>query len=630
MTNLSIAQAAIVEAPIGSAIQVLASAGSGKTRVLTARIKFILEKTKKDGVIALTFTNKAAEEMQSRLEDVDDFEERTWLSTIHGVAQRILEQYGHTIGLPSELHIYERDQDRKAVFLQSLREGGVDVDTFLDVPDERTRKDREYIIQKYMEQFSAVKRLLLNDEEAKQKYEADERFLTIFKAYQDALLESGGIDFDDILVYAHKILLAQPWCGDIYRAKFRHVLVDEAQDLNRAQYEFIKAFCGDKLKSLMMVGDPDQMIYGFNGSSHAYLCQYFLADFSPQKFELKENYRSTKAVIHLANKLKPGSQIEAKFALDGHSQIEEMQDEESEAYWIIDSIKNLVSSKEHYEIEGGISLNKIVVIARNRFVFSVLREKLKLNDVPFTLKQGERQIEPSSLFGKTLDLSIRLRLNSKDWVDGKKLCTILKIDAPETWGGADLLTELAEQVRTSSVEFSELISHLLQSIQDMDIENPKIPKFCSEFKEDIVALALKSTEEDELALALRELKDFRSSWTTFKRKGLGHNLLSFRNAMALGQLVEDFNPDGLTLSTVHTMKGLEKDIVFLMGMCEGVFPDYRAQSKHALDEERNSAFVAVTRSKRWIYITYPLLRQMPWGKSKSQEKSRFVTEMESD
>jgi DNA helicase-2/ATP-dependent DNA helicase PcrA len=498
------------------------------------------------------------------------------------------------------------------------------------VSDARTRKDREHIIQNYMEQFSVVKRSLLDDEEVRQKYESDERFLTIFKAYQDALLESGGIDFDDILVYAHKILLTQPWCGDVYRAKFKHVLVDEAQDLNRAQYEFVKALCSDKIKSLMMVGDPNQMIYGFNGSSHEYLCQHFLTDFSPQKFELKENYRSTKAVIYLANKLKPGSQIEAEFALDGHSQIEEMRDEESEAYWIIDTIKILVGSKGHHEIEGEISLNKIVVIARNRFAFGSLQEKLKLNDIPYSLKQGERQIEPSSLFGRILDLSIRLRLNPKDWVDGKKLCAILKIDAPEVWGGADLLTELSEQVKTSSVEFPELISSLLLSIQDMDIDEPKIPKFCAKFKTDISALALKSNEEDELALSLQELKDFRSSWNTFKRKGLGHNLLSFRNSMALGQLAEDFNPDGLTLSTVHTMKGLEKDIVFLIGMCEGVFPDYRAQSKPALEEERNSAFVAVTRSKRWIYITYPLLRQMPWGKSKVQEKSRFITEMESN
>ncbi len=132
-------------------------------------------------------------------------------------------------------------------------------------------------------------------------------------------------------------------------------------------------------------------------------------------------------------------------------------------------------------------------------------------------------------------------------------------------------------------------------------------------------------EDNELERSLQELDDFRNCWTTFKRKGLGESLMSFRNAIALGQVAENYDPTGLTLSTVHTMKGLEKDIVFLMGMCEGVFPDYRANTKKELEEELNSAFVAITRAKRWIFVSYPLQRVMPWGSLKSQTVSRFVT-----
>lgn len=629
MINLSPVQASIVEAQIGTPMQVLASAGSGKTRVLTARVRFILEKTKKDGIIALTFTNKAAEEMQHRLEDIENIEERTWISTIHGVAQRILEQYGNTIGLPSELHIYERDQDRKTVFLESLRQDGTDIDTFLDVPDEKTRKNRERIIQNYMDQFSYVKRSLLSEEEIKQKFNDDDRFIYIYQAYQRALLESGGIDFDDILVFAHRILLEQPWCGDVYRSKYKHICVDEAQDLNKAQYEFVKALCGEKIKSLMMVGDPNQMIYGFNGSSHEYLCTYFVTDFKPETFKLNKNYRSSRAVIQLANKLKPGSQVEADFALNGVSQIEMMKDEDEEAQWIINSITNLLDTKTHPEIEGDITLNKMVVIGRNRFVFTSLQKKLTDKAMPYSLKKGERHVEPNSLFGKVLDLSIRLRLNPKDWVDGKKLCGVLKINPPDVWGNNDILIRLAQEVRILNNQFSELISKLLIAIDGIDADEPNIPKLCTIFKNEIERLAEGHTDDNELAISLQELLDFRTSWTTFKRKGLGDNLSSFRNAMALGQLNENFDPFGLTLSTVHTMKGLEKDIVFLMGMCEGVFPDYRANSKHEIEEERNNAFVAVTRSRRWIYITYPRYRMMPWGSIKAQNESRFVTEMRS-
>lgn len=630
MINLSPAQSKIVHAPIGQPMQVLASAGSGKTRVLTERVRYIIENTKKDGVIALTFTNKAAEEMQARLDDIEGIEERCWIATIHSVAQRILDQYGHTIGLPSELHIYERNQDRKTVFLQSLRENGIDVDAFLNVPDENTKKNRERIIQNYMDQFSIVKRELLNEEEVKKKYVIDENFWMIFQAYQKALLESGGIDFDDILVYAHRILLEQQWCGEIYRAKYKHVCVDEAQDLNRAQYEFIKALCGDKIKNIMMVGDPNQMIYGFNGSSHDYLCQQFVKDFNPGKFELKENYRSSRAVIHLANKLKPGSQVESDIAFDGRSHIEALQDEETEALWIFNKINEMLQEKSNREIEGEISLKNMVVIARNRFVFQTLEKCLQEKHIPYSLQKGERQVEPSSTFGKVFDLAIRLRLNPKDWVDGKKLCAVLKIAIPDAWGGENLLQEFADDALDRDIPFPKIQADLLRAIQNLNLDQPNIPKLCSDLKKSIETLVSNSSDGDvELERSLQELHAFRECWTTFKNKGLGESLSSFRNAMALGQLTKEYNPFGLTLSTVHTMKGLEKDIVFLMGMCEGVFPDYRAHSKQEIEEECNNVFVAVTRSRRWIYITYPQKRKMPWGDTKAQSPSQFILEMQS-
>ena len=630
MTSLSTKQYAIVHAPIDSPMQVLASAGSGKTRVLTERVRHILENTRKEGVIALTFTNKAAEEMQTRLDDLDGVEEWCWIATIHSVAQRILDQYGHAIGLPSELHIYERDQDRKAVFLQSLRENGIDIDAFLDVTDEKTKKDREKTVQSYLDQFSVIKRELLTETETKEKYASNENFWSIYQAYQDALLQSGGLDFDDILVYAHRILLEQPWCGQIYRAKYKHICIDEAQDLNKVQYEFIKAFCAGEIKSVMMVGDPDQMIYGFNGSSHDFLCKKFVEDFKPVKFCLKENYRSSRAVIHLANKLKPGSQVESDFVVQGKSEIDRHQDEKTEAKWICSKINELLQLKSDTEIEGEITLNNMVVIARNRFVFQTLEDKLNEMHIPYSLKKGERPLAPTSIFGKVLDLAIRLRLNPKDWVDGKKLCEVLHLQPPDKWGEDDLLTTFARSARDADIHFPETQANLLEAIQDLDLNEPNIPKVCDDFQSAIQCLVSNPAIEatGELERSLQELAEFRNCWKSFKRKGLGESLSAFLNAIALGQLTAEYNPEGLTLSTVHTMKGLEKDIVFLMSMCEGVFPDYRAHSAKEIEEERNSAFVAVTRARRWIYISYPQQRKMPWGDTKTQSPSRFLTEMQ--
>ena len=439
------------------------------------------------------------------------------------------------------------------------------------------------------------------------------------------------MDFDDILVYAHRIFMEQPWCGQIYRAKYKHICVDEAQDLNKAQYEFIKALCGDQIKSVLMVGDPNQMIFGFNGSSSEYFCSSFPKDFSPKVFELKENYRSSKTVICLANKLKPGSQVEADVVMSGQSEIGSFPDENAEAEYICKKINELISKKADPEIEGEISLSNMVVIARNRFVFLRLEKVLNERNISYFLKKGERQTEPASMFGKALDLSIRIRLNPKDWVDGKKLCTTLKISPPSSWGDSDLLLKLANSVRVSKNFCPEIYASLLEAIHTLDIEHPNIPKLCDNFTkalQEFIANPLPK-EDTEFERSLQELSDFRRSWTTFKRKVLGEDLSAFRNAIALGQVAEDYNPSGLALSTVHTMKGLEKDIVFLMGMCEGVFPDYRAHSKKELDEELNNAFVAVTRAKRWLFVSCPLERLMPWGSPKTQQVSRFLKVLQS-
>jgi DNA helicase-2/ATP-dependent DNA helicase PcrA len=631
MIALTEAQEKVVTADLGGAIQVLASAGSGKTRVLTERVRHIITSTKKGGVIALTFTNKAAEEMQERLGDTESVEDKVWVSTIHALAQRIIEQYGHTIGLPSELHIYDRDKDRMEVFLQSLRDDGVDIDDYLDVADTRQKRDRQRVVQNYMDVFSTIKRELLSEEEVNQKFPDSTRVWKIYQDYQNALLASGGIDYDDILIYAHRILLTQEWVANIYRAKYKHLCVDEAQDLNKAQYEFIKAFCGDVICSILMVGDPHQMIYGFNGSSSQYLCSNFVIDFSPKQFELKENYRSSKSVIDAANKLKPNSQTILDAALTGVLKIEPLGDEHLEAKWVVSNIKNLLELKQHNEIEGGISLDRMVVISRNRFIFSALEAELKNEEIPYSLNKGERYEEPGSLFGKVLDYAIRVRLNPKDWVDGKKLCSLLKISPPSNWGGGELLGSWSIAALKSSIKFPVLQSELLDAVEKIDIDEPNVRKLVKIFDEKLKLMASSSDNDedrDELEHSIAELDDFRRGWTRFKKKGLGDSLQAFRNAMALGQLSEDSVGNGLTLSTVHAMKGLEKDIVFIIGMCEGVFPDYRAKTKDEINEERNSAFVAVTRAKRWLYISYPQRRTMPWGDVRGQVQSRFIGEIQ--
>ena len=363
----------------------LASAGTGKTRVLTERVRHTLNNTKKEGIIALTFTNKSAEEMKTRLEDSDSTTDRCWIATIHSVAQRIVEQYGHTIGLPSNLNIYDRDQDRKTIFLQSLANNGFSI-----------------------------------------------------------------------------------------------------EDLNHTGF----------LKGT---------------------------------------------------------------ALGGFSS---------------------------YKVDKKLNSNK----------------------------------------------------------------TSINIGFPNQWPEELSLTPLVELLDRSSIPFVDLIKNTLIGIESLDIENPNMLKLFSRINEDIKKevnllknnhfTTKKPAEKQwesllqELEMFKKDMDEFKKYWRLFRLKKSEPSLLAFKNALSLGELIptdtESRHAPALTLSTVHTMKGLEKDIVFLMGMCEGVFPDYRAKSQHEIEEEKNNAFVAVTRSRRWIYITYPKKREMPWGDIKSQQESRFVTAMKNN
>lgn len=621
MIKLSDEQEEIVFAKIGISIQVLASAGAGKTRVLTERIRHILKSTQKDGVIAVTFTNKAAEEISTRLSDFFDLSERCWISTIHSVAQRILENYGHTIGLPVNLQIYERDQDRKQVFFESLRNENIDMDNFLNVTDKYKKKERERVIQDLFESFSTIKRNFLTDEDILIKYN-DKDILRYYRAYQKALLEANGIDYDDILFFAHKILLEQPWCANIYQSKYKHLLIDESQDLNKAQYEFIKTLCGTAIKSIMMVGDPNQMIYGFNDSSERYFTEEFLKDFNPKLFSLTKNYRSSISVIDAANKIKPNSQSTLSYVLKGKMEIAEYKSELVEAESVCKKISELVGQKSE-EIEDIISYSNIVIIARTRFSFNTLIDQLKSRNIPFFIKKSERQEEPRTSIGKIFDYSFKIKLNSKNWVVGKKLCQTLLIPYLEDYNLENIISSLNRQVDIQS----EISYHLLSEVNKLEVDNPNMMKLFNTIRKIIIDEAndMMLLEKENI---IKEIDHFQLLWRNFKVKGLGNSLASFSNALSLGQLYEEEDKNGITLSTVHTMKGLEKDIVFIISMCEGVFPDYRATTEIQTNEELNNMYVAITRSKRWLFMSYPRFRTMPWGDVREQVPSRYIKLLE--
>ena len=355
--NLSKKQEQIVLVEDGP-LYVKASAGSGKTRVLTERIRLLLGKTKRK-ILALTFTNKAAEEMKERLSEVSDMKERLFVGTFHGFCQFVLENHGNLIGLSKMPHIFEDEADRIKLIEQAIQQTpsyGNDYKT----QNKKEQRDFCYRVSNFISQ---VKRDLIPEEELLEK-SGDGNVVLLYKTYQDILNSQNAIDFDDLLLLTYNLLIENTEISSLYRRTYQYICIDEAQDLNNAQYQVLIALTNGEHKNIMMVGDPNQSIFAFNGSSPEFMDKKFVEDFSPKIIELKENYRSSRYLLKAAGRIIPDSNDIVNTVIKGIFEIYTADDEKSEAEWICDKIDSLIKLKKHADIEGSITYEKIAVLAR--------------------------------------------------------------------------------------------------------------------------------------------------------------------------------------------------------------------------------------------------------------------------
>ena len=262
------------------------------------------------------------------------------------------------------------------------------------------------------------------------------RSTLLFQDYNRRLREQNAIDYDDILLYAHRILL-RPSIANIYRRTYHYILIDEAQDLNFAQYNIIKTICGDNHKNVLMVGDPKQAIYGFNGSSPVYMQNHFVEDFEAEKKVINFNYRSSKAVLSLAEKIQPNGGVGSNF-FEGISKIKEFENEESEAEFIVSNIKYWLKKgfyeEDSKEIKEPISFKNIAVLGRNKFVFAALIKLLETEPElksHYYLKKGLEKFEPESGFFKLFDLGTRILVNPKANLHFSQIEELLKTQIPK-------------------------------------------------------------------------------------------------------------------------------------------------------------------------------------------------------
>ena len=613
---LSEKQQSIVDA-LDGALYVKASAGSGKTRVLTERIRVLLSRSNKK-VLALTFTNKAGQEIKDRLADIEEIDQRAFVGTFHGFCQSVLENHGHLIGYAEMPHIFEDESDRLELIEQAI---GL-TPSYAAIYSQKNEKDQRSFRYRALNFIADVKRKLINEADIS-KQTKDENIILLYCGYQDILKSQNAIDFDDLLLKVYGLFVDYPKIAALYRRSFSAICVDEAQDMNNAQYQLLKALANGEFNHILMVGDPNQSIFHFNGSSSNYMDKEFVKDFNPTIIELNENYRSSIAVLQAAQQLilDASQQIEHTVK-QGVFELYKVKNETSEAQWVVNKIQEISSLKNHDDIEGELNFEKIVVLARNKYLFKSLEEALQAANIPHYYKMTPGALKFESSLMQIFDLALRVKLNSQDELHTKRLLNALSLDNREDRGLSKIVTNIHDDNQ------KRIIDLVMSLIED----GSNIKRQLEAFKNQISKNQISIADDDEKNMLFRDINELLIHWRNYAKTTDNKSLHQFKNAMALGQTHPLAQHSGVTLSTVHTMKGQEFDIVFIIGMDDETFPDYRAVRSGGVEltQERNNLYVAFTRSKRWLYVTWPENRTMPWGGSKCRTISQFLVNFSCD
>lgn len=611
--NLSKKQLEIVN-HIEGPILVKAGPGSGKTRVLIERIKKLLLIKKRCKILALTFSNLAAEEMKNRLQEdqsIEDYVDNVFVGTIHSFCLDLVQTRGNLIGLESDLVLFENEQDRKTVLSDVLHSNN-------EWQELLNRQEKQNVfLSECLNLISSQKKKFITPELC----ELAEPFPQIYEAYHQYLIEQNAIEFDDILYYSYRILTENPSVVNLYTSLYSYICVDEAQDLNFSQYQVVKALCGPKYNNIMLVGDEKQSIYGFNGSDSSLMTESFVKDFSPTIYTLNENFRSAKAIVEYANKIKQSDSV-SNYYYNGEISACVLSNETEEATYIIGKVEELIE-EGHEDIEDDLTYNDFAIISRNRYVFSEIENTLIEKEIPYYYKKTNAGIENESDFMRAFDLSLRLLQNPKDIIHLRELnkITINNIEEINEYdNGFELLHSLLD-----NTQYNIILTALSEIVEDEFI----LSKTLNIIKKHI--LSASEVDDDEKYIIISDIKQWETHWNKYTANvpREHRSLVSFRNDVSTGKTQDISNDKGVALLTAHMSKGLQYEVVFIAGLAEGTFPDYRAvrAGGREMDQEKNNMYVAVTRAKRLCYLTYPKIRIMPWGDAKMQQKSRFIIDL---
>jgi len=615
LENLNSEQLAAVTLPDQSAL-ILAGAGSGKTRVLTTRIAWLIQtgNLTPGGVLAVTFTNKAAREMLTRISAMLPISTRgMWVGTFHGLCNRFLRAHHRDAGLPQLFQILD-SQDQQAAIKRLLKALNVDEEP----------REAQYFINAAKEEGKRAKDVEIGDEITRRKAE-------IYAAYDEQCQREGVVDFAELLLRTYEVLSRNEVLREHYRARFHHILVDEFQDTNRLQYRWLKLLAGPK-NVMFAVGDDDQSIYRFRGANVGNMAE-FERDFRVENvIRLEQNYRSQGNILSAANALiahnkkRLGKNLWTSAGSGEPVRIYEAQSDAYEASWLTEEVQSLKRS--------GLRLAEIGVLYRSNAQSRIIEHALFSAGMPYRVYGGLRYFERMEI--KHALAYLRLAANPDD--DGAFLRvanfpargigarSLEALQDAAKAGGASLYkaaSGLSGKAGASVAAFVRIVDSLKAETQQLPL-----PETVEVMLERSGLLAFYKAERDG-ADRVENLNELVNAAAAFINEAEEHDLSAFLAHASLesGENQAAEGTDALQLMTVHSAKGLEFSAVFATGLEEGLFPhEQSALEDDGLEEERRLMYVAITRARTRLYLCHAQTRMLH-GQTRYNVASRFIDEI---
>lgn len=611
---------------------ILAGAGSGKTRVLTHRIAYLIEEKGVNpwNIMAITFTNKAAEEMRERVDKIVGFgSESIWVTTFHSTCVRILRRYIDRLGFDNRFTIYDTD-DQKTVIKDICKRLNIDTKIY---------KERAL-----MAQISHAKDQMVTPEEFELNYRADyqkQAVIQVYKEYQAQLRKNNALDFDDLIMKTVELFQCNPDVLDSYQERFRYIMVDEYQDTNLAQFQFV-SLLASKYQNLCVVGDDDQSIYKFRGANIENILGFERVFADTKVIRLEQNYRSTKNILNAANEViqnntgrkaktlwtenEEGSKVHLRQFLNGFE----------EAEYVVGDI----AKKQR---EGQCRYCDCAILYRTNAQSRLFEEKLLMANIPYKLVGGinfyaRKEIKDLLSYLKTVD-------NARDDLAVRRI-----INIPKRGIGAATLAKVQDYANENEISFYDALKEadkipkigrttakiepfvtLIQTLRS------EVPSFTiQELMNDIIErtgyvqdLILEDT--DESRSRIENIDELITKIATYEEEHTHPTLSGILEEIALIADIDTVEPgqDYVLLMTLHSAKGLEFPQVYLTGMEDGIFPSYMTVTSDdpgELEEERRLCYVGITRAMKDLTLTCAQQRMIR-GQTQYNKVSRFVREI---